>query len=56
MSTGEREALLASALDPGSSGGMVDALVRGALGPRPQTLPSDLAEVLRRYREQESGI
>ena len=52
MSTSEREALLAAALDPGSSGGMVDALVRGALGPRPQTLPPDLAEVLRRYRER----
>jgi hypothetical protein len=56
MSTGEREALLAAALDPGSSGGMVDALMRGAVGPRPQTLPPDLAEVLRRYREQKSGI
>ncbi|HEX2090661.1 MAG TPA: phosphodiester glycosidase family protein [Actinomycetota bacterium] len=51
-SDSERQALLAAALDPGSSGGMVDALARGALGPRPRTLPPDFAQVLRRYRER----
>ena len=46
----ERESLLAAALDPGSSGGMVDALMRGALGRRPAALPPDLAKVLELYR------
>ena len=51
MSTAERQALLAAALDPASSGGMVDALVEGDLGPRPERLPPDVREVLERYRE-----
>ncbi|MDP8957521.1 MAG: phosphodiester glycosidase family protein [Actinomycetota bacterium] len=52
ISTAERRSLLAAAVDPGSSGGMVDAVMRGALGPRPATLPPDLADVLERYRER----
>ncbi len=51
LSASERQSLLAAAEDPGSSGGMVDALVRGALGPRPAVLPRELAETLEHYRE-----
>jgi phosphodiester glycosidase len=46
----EQESLREAALDPASSGGMVDALARGALGHRPAHLPPDLAKVLRYYR------
>ncbi|HEX8099580.1 MAG TPA: phosphodiester glycosidase family protein [Actinomycetota bacterium] len=46
----EQASILAAARDPGSTGGMVDALVRGALGPAPSRLPPEFAEVLRQYR------
>jgi phosphodiester glycosidase len=40
----------AAALDAGSSGGMVDALARGALGRSPSVLPPDFLSVLKRFR------
>jgi hypothetical protein len=45
----------AAALDPGSTGGMVDALARGAFGFRPSLLPPDYLEVLRLFRGQGGG-
>jgi hypothetical protein len=39
-----------AALDPGSTGGMVDAVARGALGSRPAVLPAEWLETLRLFR------
>jgi exopolysaccharide biosynthesis protein len=50
---GEKSANAAS-LDPGSTGGMADALARGTLGNGPATLSPDLIEVLRLFRAANS--
>ncbi len=48
--SGSRSAWRAAYLDPGSTGGMLDALARGELGFGAVRLPADLLRIVRRFR------
>ncbi|MFN2489308.1 MAG: phosphodiester glycosidase family protein [Actinomycetota bacterium] len=44
-----------TSLDPASTGGMLDALARGAFGPMGPTLPRSVRPVLQRFRDRYGG-
>jgi hypothetical protein len=54
--TPEQQASEARALtDPGSTGGLFDAIARGDLGPVPRSLPPDFAEIVASFRAAQGG-
>lgn len=52
---GQLESADAGLTDPGSTGGLFDAIASGGLGPVPRHLPDDFDDVLARYRAAQGG-